>query len=359
MNKTKYMQVTASNPFNSQSKMLHHIDKLHEYMQTKDTTPILMEINLTNNCPLNCVWCISDYSHTDESIDTKTLLQFLKEYKDSNGLAVTWSGGGEPTAHKDIQTIMEKTSQLNLDQGLMTCGIYKPSLNNTIEDTCSWVRYSLDTINAQRYQQLKGRDGLDHVLSNIKNINKDKVKVGVNMNLPYDDTTYDYQKDITNIINMCNENNVKYFQIRPVLPRFYKKEQISDDQLHMIQEQIQYLKNVDKLSLVAISWDKYYDLLQQKNTREYTKCEGHIFEPVLDANGDIDVCMYHLKNKDFVMGNIYDNTFDEIWNSNQRKKVKKHCNNLDFNNCQVCCKPHEINKFLNYVNIDIEDKNFI
>ena len=43
-----YARFKAGNPFGSQAKLLVHLDRLHQYMTTGDTTPVFMEVNPTN-----------------------------------------------------------------------------------------------------------------------------------------------------------------------------------------------------------------------------------------------------------------------------------------------------------------------
>ena len=108
-----------------------------------------------------------------------------------------------------------------------------------------------------------------------------------------------------------------------------------------------------------MSWDKFKDLEQPDFGRTYKKCLSHFFICILNADGDLCVCMYHLGDKRFSFGNIYEQWVADILG---RREVLDHCsNNLDLETCQVCCKGHEINKFLHLVeNPDLaQDVNFL
>jgi GTP 3',8-cyclase len=60
--------------------------------------------------------------------------------------------------------------------------------------------------------------------------------------------------------------------------------------------------------------------------------------------------MYHLGDKSFSFGNIYENTLDETWDGAKRRQVVEMCrNHLDLSTCQVCCKGHEINKLIHFM----------
>ena len=350
------MQVVTDNPFNSQVKMFKHSNKLNQYKVSGSTdSPILIEVNLTDRCPLSCKWCISSYSAKNNNvIKTDKLKQFLKEYVEAGGKSVTWSGGGEPTQHPDFCSILNYAKKLGLDQGLMTCGLYPKEYNRTIETCCKWVRYSLDTNDRQHYLDIKGVNAVEKVIDVISDINKSVIKVGINMNMPQEPNQ---MIEALSLMDLASELKVDYLQVRPVLPRFYNKEKVNRE---ILSEQISYLKIIDGVKYgnteLRISWDKFNDLMKTDYGKTYDICEGHQFECVLNSNGDLCVCMYLLNDPDFVFGNIYNQSFNDIWNSSKRVSMLK---NLNLNKCQVCCKCHEINKLISYINNNDDEVNFI
>jgi len=304
---TKYMQSTH-NPFNSQGKMFHHADRISEYKMMGDTIPILVEINPTNKCNLDCVWCISKYAHKTESLELGELITFLQDFQEQGGKAVTWSGGGEPTTYPYLERGMQAASDAGLQQGIMTNGLVNK--NRLIENHCNWVRFSLDTWNEKRYRELKGVDGFQKVLINIQDINKKKIKVGINMNMPQEEG---FQRAVFEMIHLSKRLGVRYFQVRPVLPVGIS---VLNDAI--LARQMQFLKVMEETEpILTVSWDKFNDLLKPDFGRSYNGCKGHRFECVLDANGDLQVCMYHLKNKNFNFGNIYKDRFATIWESHK------------------------------------------
>jgi len=60
--------------------------------------------------------------------------------------------------------------------------------------------------------------------------------------------------------------------------------------------------------------------------------------------------MYHPTDTRFTFGNIYSNTLEEIWNSEQRKITIEFTRRLNYKmNCQMCCKLCELNKFIDFI----------
>lgn len=374
----------SRNPFAAQAKMLWHLDRLAEWKLKGDTFPVQMEINLTNYCNEACRWCISSYSHIfnpsmtkaereqrtvhlhqiptlsnhperRRGIDIACLQSFLEQAKAKGLLAVTWSGGGEPTTHPNFVEAVEYAANLGLEQGLMTNGLYPESYVPVMGKNLRWMRVSLDTINAEKYEYQKFTKGFRRVISNIEQVIRYPVKVGINMNLAAWNVD-----EVLAMAKWCRDTGVDYFQIRPILGLPFDMEHNApyrkQPELDWIQHVKPLLHEAEKFSTdkfqVIVSWDKFEDLCDVEGNfgRVYKNCMYHFFFCVLNADGDLCVCMYHLGDKRFSFGNIYENTVEEIWNSAQRRKVIDMCaNHLDLSTCQVCCKGHEINKLMHFI----------
>lgn len=340
------------NPFGVHKKMIYHSDKIYEYLKTGDTFPIIAEINLTDVCNLKCNYCFCDHRALHK-LNPDVVLDFIKDFKTFGGKAITFSGGGEPTLYREFIEIVDFAECQDLELGLITNGAFKynSDLHEAIGNCFKWVRISLDTVNDKLYKKIKGKDYLNRVLANIEMIRKFKCKLGINCNV-ISDMTVD---DVKNLIDLLIDK-VDYIQFRPVLPRFIHEEKIE------LNENVWDYLNKRRNDKIVLSYDKYVDLINGKISHPFTSCEGHFFSPILDSNGDVKVCMYHPNNKKFTFGNLYKNSLEDIWNSDNRKKVIEYVRNFKYEgNCQMCCKLTEINKFVDYLKYPDEklDINFL
>jgi radical SAM protein with 4Fe4S-binding SPASM domain len=347
----KYVEFSKDNPFSSQAKMLLHIDRLYEYLTKNDTHPIFMELNITDFCNLSCKWCISGNRVGTASLKIRNLKKFLKEFYEMGGKAVNISGGGEPTTYEYFIEAVEFAKDVGLDLGLMTNGVFPSRLIKCIGYNFNWVRISLDTVNIETYKSLKGIDGIGIVLRNINDLSQYPVKVGVNCNIIKEYSIKDIDDLISAVLPMAN-----YLQFRPILPCFFRSEKPELNQ-PVWDYLIENHSNNEKINL---SNDKLKDILYQRDF-PFKYCEGHFFSPILNANGDIAICMYHPGDQRFVFGNIYESSFKEIWESETRKKVIEFVRTLDYKeNCQMCCKLTEINKLIDFIKYSkVEDANFL
>ena len=74
----------------------------------------------------------------------------------------------------------------------------------------------------------------------------------------------------------------------------------------------------------------------------YKKCNATPLAPYLDEDGSVELCG-NLKGKGFKLGNINEQTFTEIWNSDHRKKIIEK---IDLCKCPSGCKLDPLNKVL-------------
>lgn len=348
----EYPRFKGDNPFASQAKMLLHLDRVNEWQMTGDCSPIFMEINLTSKCNLACEWCISENFRSSDTIDAEKLLSVLDEFASMGGQAVTFSGGGEPTMHPAFEMLADR-ARIPLQLGLMTNGVYEDDYNSIISDDFQWVRFSLDTVDGKKYKKWKGRDEVKTVLKNIRLLHEgrsDKLRIGVNCNVNMEHTPKDIRELIWTVEDQCD-----YIQFRPVLPRYFKGETIQ-----MNEKVWAYLSKINHPK-INLSDDKVRDL-HSKTLFPFRECMGHFFSPIINANGDVSVCMYHPDDKRFVFGNIYEKSFVEIWASKRRFEVIRDLKKIDYaKECQVCCKLTELNRFLDFVSHpdEMRDVNFL
>ena len=353
--KSEYPRFRGDNPFASQAKMLLHMDRVQEWLMTGDSWPIFMEVNLTSACNLKCSWCISENFRSHDTLPAPLAAGFFRDFASIGGKALTFSGGGEPTLHPDFESLAKVAGlEMGLDLGLMTNGCYREDYAATITECFDWVRFSLDTVDRKKYAAWKGADWVDHVLENIHALHSSRIgkkpRIGVNCNVGPEHTRKDVVELIWAVEGFCD-----YIQFRPVLPRYFKGE------LPEINEKVWKTLRELRHPLVNLSDDKLLDM-QTLNLFPFRKCLGHIFSPILNANGDVCVCMYHPDDKRFVFGNIKEQRLHEIWASERRRRVMRDVARMDYaSQCQVCCKLTELNKFLDFVSHpeEMRDLNFL
>jgi MoaA/NifB/PqqE/SkfB family radical SAM enzyme len=357
----EYVRFSGANPFGTQAKLILHFEKLHQYLSTGDTDcPIFMEVGLTNRCNMACYWCITENGRDNKfgaHIEIEPLKRYLKDFAELGGKAITYAGQGEPTFYPDFEEAVLSAREVGLQLGLMTNAVYKRKYNKLIGENFEWIRISLDTLDAEKYKEWKEVDGVQTIKRNVKELALYPVKVGINCNVG-PNITIEHAKELVDW--SLNTDGVAYLQFRPLLPRYYKEAETAYKETGTSEINLEvwdYLNSITKNPKINLSDDKRYDL-KNGSAFSFRSCEGHFFEPILDATGDVKICTYHPMDKRLSFGNIYESSFSEIWASEQRQKAIKFIRSFDYKtNCQMCCKLSEPNKLIDFLKHPEETKD--
>jgi radical SAM protein with 4Fe4S-binding SPASM domain len=232
--------------------------------------------------------------------------------------------------------------------------VFDSSLRRVIGEHFQWVRFSVDTIIEENYTAGKGRNAVRAVMKNVESLHKEhNLKVGVNCNVGKFVTI----EDAESLVNWVEGGSASYLQFRPVLPRRFKPNETPSLNATVWE----YLNSIKGKPFLSLSDDKRGDI-EQNVAFPFRSCEGHFFEPILDATGEIKACMYFPGDSRFAFGSIYESTLPEIWASERRRQTIEFVRRLDYGkNCQICCKLTEPNKLLDLLlrTDEIPDRNFL
>src|SRR4051812_12888459 len=107
------------------SKLLQHPGALNQIKTAGRTSaPLNVEVDLSNRCSLGCEWCHFAFTHTygplakiaerptaatqrgGDLMDTTLAKRMIDQFAEAGVLSVVWTGGGEPTLHRDFNEII-------------------------------------------------------------------------------------------------------------------------------------------------------------------------------------------------------------------------------------------------------------
>ena len=124
-----------------------------------------------------------------------------------------------------------------------------------------------------------------------------------------------------------------------------------------IQKDLEVL-NDDNFNVIfrANTMQKYVEKSQSYSTCHSTP----FFWGYIAADGKVFGCSAYLGKDEFCYGNIYNDSFENIWEGDKRKKSYKYIQNeLDIKNCRVNCRMDEVNRYLWRLKNPYEHDNFI
>lgn len=333
-------------------KLLLHDDKVKSIMDVlegrkgyDERFPISIELHLTNACNLFCPWCTDKKLRENQAkLDTEIIKSLFRELKRFN-VGVTLEGGGEPTLHKGFREIVAFGQSLDIDLGLITNG------TQDISDTVSslkWMRVSLDSSSAEEYTKEKGLDQFERVLDNLEKACRARDEMKTFIGVGYVLTKNNYQQ-LECLIDRLDDMKVDYIYFRPV-------EEAGD-----IMPTVEELYDLKK-RLVGWTKGKRVKYLFHITDRIITQnaglsCVAHSLTSIIHADGNVVMCEKR-RGEEISFGNIYENSFEQIWNSEIRKQMTKQLL-IPGNQCGCSvCRITPFNQIIHNLNY-INTRNFI
>ena len=364
-----------SNIFNPQHKILCHLNKVEQYFDKKNPSPITIEIDPSNTCNHSCPFCISGHLHLKKYKGTEyfnrtilnknTFHDLIKDLVKLNIEAINWTGGGEPTQNPYLgEAIKFIKKNSSIEMGMFSNGtlLEKMNLMDIVVDCLKWIRISIDAGTALSYDKLRvtnKSNNFDTVIKNIKKIvdlkNKKKSNITIGVGFV---VTEDNYNEILDFANIFKEIGVDYCQYKPEIIQIERQQKNSDLGRVQISSDFWIKKVINLLDQAKKTLGKKFecndykidDLIidVKKYGRNYKECIGSQFQPCVGADGNVYVCTNHRGHKKYSYGNVNEKKFSDIWNDlKKRQSVMEIINKKEkFSNCTHLCKPHESNKIL-------------
>ena len=335
-------------PFN-QSKILVHADKLIELSTKKIVAPICCEIDLVDGfCNNKCKHCFfgTNEKFSPVLMDTIRAKQLIDELNNLGVKGIELSGGGEPTTHPNIKEIVTYAYKLGMDIGIVTNGCLLEQLEECYH-MFTFIRVSIDAATPETYKKVHGVDCFHKVVENLKRVvksgNGDKLGVGYLI-------TGTNNCDIIPAAQFFKEIGCRFLQYRPASLKESFPDIIWQESKHLVEEAVKYADHTFQIVDAGIKWEHIFA------ERQYTKCTTSCLVAVVKANGDVPICVLKRNDEAMCLGNIYENTFKDIYFSKRHEEI---IDNNDLSKCRKPCKHDSYNIIHEALCKDYLHRNFV
>jgi len=309
--------------------------------------PLTLEIRPANSCNANCEFCICKLNNKNEMLDSRIFAKLIDEIIESGQIiAIVFSGGGEPSLHPYLTDAIIRLTEVGVEVGVITNGIYMSEELLKAYMKCSWIRISINSFNKEDYQKRTRTTNntyntvyqdISGLVSLRKKCNNNLV-IGISAVIEEQNWQYRFLSQYILLAAELGIDMVTYKRNRtPGL--FYRPlDNWIIDALIKLQEECKIYSNITS----------FIDGEEIKAKREYCNCnlvENNIIS-FIDARGDIYPCLYFAENQRNVLGNINDSGYRNcIYKSyGERKNIAKYCIH-----CKMC-KNYNMNVLINKCN---------
>ena len=314
--------------------------------KAKKVLPIYWEITTSAACNHRCTFCSTDaIGYPAILMDTDVLRERMQEAKALGVKSVMFGGTGEPLVHKHSSTITSDAYLAGLDVAYTTNGVLLNKLNPV--DLCTWIKVSLNAGTSDSYAAIHRTDAKDwdKVWANIKGAVKRKGNCTIGVQcvvLP--ENAY----DMGALADLCIDAGVDYLVLKPYSQAtFMLSHQYENIDYTTMRE---YLQSVVKKSTPTFKVIYRSNAINEEITKKhaYDKCRSTPTAWCYSmADGRLFTCSAHLLDDRFCIGNLNENTFQEIWEGERRRENWRLMREeFDIKQCRLNCRMNNANKYL-------------
>lgn len=343
-------------------KLIYHPDAVARWMKGENIYPIEIEISPSGACNHRCVFCAVDYiGYQPDFLDRNVILRDILQMSHKGLKSVICSGEGEPLLNKDMPDIANGIKACGVDVAMSTNGVLftKEKAIDCLK-AFTWVRFSVASMKEESYDEIqRGQAGdLEKVKTNLEDIVKVKRDQGLTTTLGVQCLLLpDNANQLPDMAKQLRDIGVDYLTVKPYSQHLHSENtfQINYNQMMELEQEVKGY-STENFSV----YFRTNAMQKVHHEKCYQQCYGLPFMTHIDARGNVWPCVAHIGTKEFCYGNIYERTFEEIWEGEKRQEVIRKFNLLDINKvCREACRLDEINKYLAELKHPGEHVNFI
>jgi len=335
------------------TKIDWHLERVRAWDRGERIAPITIDMALTRACNYACSFCYAMLQENDrEVITTDVMYRFLDDCAEIGVRGISLVSDGESTLSPAFQPSLKRGHELGLS---MASGTNAFVFNQRkLEEALPYLTYLRVNFSAgtrDRYAEIMGvkPEWYDRVCQNIRDMveikrrNNLDVTIGMQMVLmpqdadqilPFARLGKELRPDYA-VIKHCSDNEegslgVNYAGYSRLHDLLKEAEALSDDEYK-----------------VVVKWSK----IEAEGTRSYQRCYGAPFLLQISGSGLVAPCgmLFNERYKKFHIGNIVEQGFKEIWESDRYWQVMNYLASPKFNAQKMCgalCLQHKVNEYL-------------
>lgn len=307
-------------------------------MKSYYTSPSLIDICVTKRCNLKCDYCSASACPNYDNTHELSALDFKKIFDEIDEMHVhrISLGGGEPFIRNDFFEILDAAVKhnfatiINTNATLINAEIAQRLSNYSFDRIC----VTLDGSTKEIHECHRGKDTFFKVIQGIRNLQKHKLPISTLFTLNADNIS-----DLINTIKFNEELGIEYMTVMVVCPtgRASSDNLITKEKWYPLFLKLTEMKlnNEIKLNFKIVPpnesnvfWLYYFPLkyynkldllylwnqeLPKENSKREISCYAGVKSLSIDENGDVYGCDLMTGIKEFVAGNLKEQSLYNIW----------------------------------------------
>lgn len=292
-------------------------------------------------------------NEAEGKVTKEAFLAFLSDASEIGVKGVSFISDGESTVVPWWAEAVEHAASVGLKVGAGSNGIKltKDVLERALPHL-SYLRFNFTGGERQRYASIMGvpQAMFDVVVQNVRDameiVRRDDLLCSVNLQMVLDPCDAD---QIIPFAKMCAELRPTYGVIKHCADDQAGTLGVNYSKYAALKPLLEEAEEIGRRAGVRITakWDK----INSEGKRPYTRCFGSPFIMQVSGSGLVANCGFHFNErfKKFHMGNITQQRFKAIWESDRYSEIMGYLASDEFNpqaRCGSLCLQDSVNKFL-------------
>jgi len=319
------------NKFNSRDKLPFHREWLEAYRSGAATSPICVELDLTNACNYrcpNCVW--GDYiGNNRTTVSCTQALDQVRQIGTAGVKAIIFSGGGEPLLHPAITECMQEARRWNLRVGLFTNGIHLTPNRAEVLATCvDWIRVHLDAVSPEGYtrRHRRGPSDFEKLRENLAYFNALASTTEVGIGAVVNPDTF---SELAGLAELASETGCSYLQAKHDFDLLARAE-YTEWWARKVVPQLRELADQFRSIGLAIHFTETDYTVAPRSRR----CHIHHLTTAINAESNYSYCKRLRDKPEWAAGNLAKEPLQQILSGERNQKLSRE---VTPQNCGINC----------------------
>ncbi len=351
---------SSDNEEYSPFKAAWHLDRIEALRRGEHVAPVHVHFVPSDLCNQDCHFCayrMSGYTSNERFADdkgnnnpnrripTEKALALINEFADIGVKAIEFTGGGEPTAHPDIDKLVRLSVDRGLDAAVVSNGVLvRKKFDAELAARVAWWRISIDAAAAGTYAGVR-RTPESHFAAACESVEwlaklTPKPVLGVGFVV-----TQENYKEIRAGVKLARDlgaDNIRLSAMfNPDGPGYY--DGIYEEARDACKEAVAEFHNPPTFRVFARFGEKMADL--QHGNPDYQFCGYERLVTYVGGDQNIYRCCVYSYNDHGFLGTVKNKTFKEMWFSDE---TRAKLDTFDARSCERC-QFNDRNRFIDYL----------
>ncbi len=295
-------------------KLMFHPERVGTWLKGEPIAPLLVEICPIGRCNHRCIFCAYNYTdYKGEALEYNQMIKTLTELGEMGVKAIDWDTEGEPLLHPKLPDFINYAKQCGIESAVETNGVF---LTEKFMKECgrhiTYIKVSVDAACNETHYKLHrgGVKDWEKIIENVKRAValKTGCVIGIQAVLLKEN-----ENEIGDLAKIAEAIGVDWFVVKP-----FSAHPFQDSSLVRMGD----VNKILDIPNVIVRKETFGRLFKE---RDYPACYGINFISNIDCYGNVTICNTLTRKDEYILGNIYKESFRDIWERRPRVFAVEGC----------------------------------